>query len=51
MTILYSHDIILVLFQWIVKQDYKEKKKTGSCLSEQCRVKGQHNAGEVVEPQ
>ena len=24
-TSLYSHDIILVLFQWIIKQDYKEK--------------------------
>ena len=25
MTSLYSHDIILVLFQWIIKQDYKKK--------------------------
>ena len=24
-TSLYSHDIILVLFQWIIKQDYKNK--------------------------
>ena len=25
MTSLYSHDIILVLFQWIIEQDYKNK--------------------------
>ena len=34
-TSLYSHDIILVLFQWIIKQDYKEKKwslETGASL-------------------
>ena len=24
-TSLYSHDIILVLFQWIIKKDYKNK--------------------------
>ena len=27
MTNVYSHDIILVLFQWIIKQDYKKKKQ------------------------
>ena len=35
MTSLYSHDIILVLFQWVIKQDYKKKKKsleTGASL-------------------
>ena len=29
MTSLYSHDIILVLFQWIIKQNYKEEIVTG----------------------
>ena len=24
-TSLYSHDIILILFQWIIKQNYKKK--------------------------
>ena len=24
----YSHDIILVLFEWIIKQDYKKKKNS-----------------------
>ena len=27
-TSLYNHDIILFLFQWIIKQDYKEKLVT-----------------------
>ena len=29
MTSLYSHDIILVLFQWVIKQDNKVKIITG----------------------
>ena len=28
MTSIYSHDIILVLFHWIIKQDYKKNIKS-----------------------
>ena len=38
MTSLYSHDIILVLFKWIIKQDYKNKYLVTGDES-QCRMK------------
>ena len=49
MTSLYSHDIIFVSFQWIIKKDYKNKYFVTGDWSQSTPIRWPHNEKDKTE--